>query len=622
MKTKVPSSGVKICFVNKNLKKISHDDGNDDGNIDDGIDILMIQYKNTIIMVSNILGKDLNHSDDFRWADASRKMILKTVTLRNNENDISLNASCFCQGKIRCFINDTTHNMISVHDIDTNNTSGNNELILVKGVLSENASNNNIHFIRLGEENLDLVVLLKENNKCITWYDTTSLEVVGTYTIPDTDGRDTIFDMTPVHSIHIENATTIISMALSMQTSSGFGIQILQSYIMKIEHDVDVSTSPPKKEGDSNKRFKRSSSIQLSKPHIVYNLPLSTTSLSDIRLCSLSNTKSRTSPYSIRYSLLHTNNGRIEYYEFCPQDADIVGKFRYFISEEKFDQADELLSNNSISTKENNTMHGSEVALGKFRQLLKSTTMKNHENKDSSSSVLMMMSQAKECLRRLATGAVSGGKESYLLQASQELRQWPSNASNLKIQDVQIALSAMSKTISSLIVSITPNQKSTFQQELKQIQKQINALECIQNALSSNNSTNIYLSPPFSSVKSPVDVFRICVSQGYLTVAEKVRKSLSSLSASEDITAEHIASSILNISSNLDPRQYTFWIRDAVIPELNSVNHPIMEDIRSWACRMADDFDDPANSEKFDIGSSIHLLQVCVTHHKSIRLFY
>ena len=78
------------------------------------------------------------------------------------------------------------------------------------------------------------------------------------------------------------------------------------------------------------------------------------------------------SPYSVKYTFIYDDESQI-CKEFTPQPSDLpIGKFKFLISSEMFDQANELLAktNTEQFSSAFGSMHGSEVAIHQMKASL------------------------------------------------------------------------------------------------------------------------------------------------------------------------------------------------------------------------------------------------------------
>ena len=332
----------------------------------------------------------------------------------------------------------------------------------------------------------------------------------------------------------------------------------------------------------------------------------------DVALANLGNDISNANSkdarhYSFHYKVSY-NSGIGECMTFCGDTGDVVGRFRRFLAKGNYDEADALLASvgaSSATKGEYGTIHGSEVALQRFKHIIDGGNVTSAEN----------MTEAKECLRRLSSGAVTGGDRGVkcLLSASNVLLGWPSamlsNGASEEIlaRDYRIAVSAMAATVSGAMKATPPAHLPSLRAEKSRLDSKVLAIRCVEHAALGADEDRVVVSPMLADAASPADVFRSLVLEGSWVAAEMVRRS----EFSQSITPEHMASAIVGLPATVDPRSYFSWLEKSIIPGL-SINHPLLAAIRYWACRLADAFDDDGEKGGLGLDSAITLLKVCV----------
>jgi len=343
-----------------------------------------------------------------------------------------------------------------------------------------------------------------------------------------------------------------------------------------------------------------------SATHLVYRIPVAPRNGEGIRWVDVSPLQRHANgTYAMGYKVSY-NCGIGEFMEFQGEEGGVVGSFRLSLERGLFDEADSILTSSAalgVASNEFGSIHGSEVALHRFRAVLGGGDMSSPGT----------MTDAKECLRRLSAGAVTGGDRGVrcLLDASTMLLEWPSaitqggGSRKILAREYRGALMAMSATIAGSLEAAPTAHVSTLQDEKDKIDRKITAMKCLENLYSSQESKEVAICPQMAGVASPVDVFCVLVGQGRFVAAEELRTS----HFGNVIAPEYIALSIVRTRSGTNAIACCNWLEDVVIPGL-TINHPMLAAIRSWACKVADSYDDEVNGP-IGCDNSIRLLKVC-----------
>ena len=444
----------------------------------------------------------------------------------------------------------------------------------------------------------------------ISWRDASTLELLCEHVIPSSPSRGDrriVLALEPVGGYDGEGETVAAAVAISggsSPPSSESFIQVVQAIVDDGENGVG---------GGSKAGLK-------SLPQVVFKIPIpsrsptgaSSASCSvDIAAIRHAGTMNR-HYFSFRYIVSFDGLRPRECVEFAPPNGDGAGQFRALLAWGRFDEADELLAAAMVDDKDPSRrsyafIHSSEVALWRFRHMLAGGDV-SHDR----------VPEARECLRRLAAGAVSGGEIGFrcLVDASENLLSWPTDPifscgasygtafSGPRMRDYRIALSGMSLAVASAVKAVTDHQATVLKEERVKLDARASAIQCLESVLGVGNDGEVRLTPPLSSVTSPVELFRTLVSMGAVATAERVRRS----EHGRAVTPEVMALSVVAIEPVVDPRSYCNLLQDVILPGL-TINHPLLLAVQSWACRIADAFDDNDNA-KAGIDCAILLLKV------------
>jgi hypothetical protein len=312
-------------------------------------------------------------------------------------------------------------------------------------------------------------------------------------------------------------------------------------------------------------------------------------------------------PYAFRFlNKFNESDATTSCVEFVSGDQERAGMVHYLLANNSFDEA--YTSINEMDEHSNNilvdsSIHKSLVGLWQFRHILSKGHISSKEN----------IIEAKECLRRLASSAISGGDKGIqgLVDAAKFLMSWPKNQTingrssqfaTISIQEVCMALSAMSTTITSVIENVNASKAA----ELKEIKQKFDDRQAALRGLRSVAEVDgLKLNPddPYLAIGSMTDLMKCLVSQGAFKSVERLMKS----QWSKQLSSDAMASSVRHIPIGVDPRCFLPWLCDRIIPTL-SIGDPMLESIRAWSCAAADKYDDENVLSGLD--NAIMLLQV------------
>ena len=578
-----------------------------------------------IILVSGIDGTRLNGSDPAEMAAAAGKMSIDALDLTipaeaptpNNEND---DENCIIAEEMDkddnhvvsldgCFVGDRTVRFLaldgagglSAHDYDTKSKKA---TTLVGPSSSLNASLNDgsekwkvddsVGICVDGTHSLFLVSAIRNSSAKICYFGASNLALQAEY-ILEAD-RPKLYAMAPIPSC--ENDVAAAAIAFKSTASDANGCIFVVQTVMGCVCD----------------------------PCVVFKVPIVPQLDQEIRwvdvaLADTGNSSSGNSDdvrnYSFNYKVSY-NSGIGEFMSFCGDAGDVVGRFRRFLAKGDYDEADALLASvgaSSATKGEYGTIHGSEVALKRFKHIIDGGNVTSAEN----------MAEAKECLRRLSSGAVTGGDRGVkcLLTASDSLLNWPSamlsaNAPEpILARDYRIAVSAMVATVSGAMKATPPAHLPSLRAEKRRLDSKLLAIRCVEHVASGADEGHVAVNSMLANAASPADIFRSLVLEGSWVAADMVLRS----DFAQSITPEHMAAAIVGLPATVDPRSYCSWLEKSIIPGL-SINHPLLAAIRYWACRVADAFDDDSENGEFGLDSAITLLKVRVDFLSSTKFLH
>lgn len=404
---------------------------------------------------------------------------------------------------------------------------------------------------------------------------------------------------------------------------------------------------------------------KLSSPHLLYRIPYQTQLQhkqqllrKESNVLCLDIAAVENSEYSFTYTVVVGNEESSTEHQqlkrFRPS-SPLVGAFRLLLAKEKYEEAFELISaqrhsNSNLKYDSIESMHVSEVAVWQLRSVLYNT---NNDNDEEDKTLA-----ARDCLKRLVSGTVSGGEIGLrcLLTASHIVSTWATNrATNVNQTSTQPQIIELRKALSGILSAIEKamevvptkfipvlklerqklkNQiftvnilKEVFQQHYQQHSDNNNkkthdeVIHLDSQQTTHHQSDRITLVLPLAkALSSPADLYRTLIAHGHLKVAEYVRKSTkNNVQYSFDqksISHEFMVLCVLDLPLSLDPRSYSVWLKDLLLG-LNPFNQQkLLREIRCWACHCANVFDrrnktfSTSEGEEDGLSSSIVLLKV------------
>lgn len=317
--------------------------------------------------------------------------------------------------------------------------------------------------------------------------------------------------------------------------------------------------------------------------------------------------KREKSPYAFRFLAKKSSDTENTVVDFDSGEQQETGMVHYLLTNNAFDDAHMLVlkmeehqSNNMVSS----SIHKSLVAVWQFRHVLLKGNIASKEN----------IIEAKECLRRLASSAISGGEKGVegLVDAATFIMNWPKNhaadsnfvpeSRTISIQEVCMALSAMSTCIASVVEVLNTSKVVKLQEMQQKLDERQTALRGLR-SIAEVDGLPLTFDDPYLAISSLNDLLNCLVSQGAFKSTERLMKS----HWGKNIPSDVVASSVLRIPASADPRSFLPWLCDLILPTL-SIGDPMLETIRAWSCGAADTYDEENGSSGLE--NAIMLLQV------------
>jgi hypothetical protein len=536
-----------------------------------------------LILVSNVQGERLNHSNATIVAEAARSMQIHPFSL---EGTLYTGDTRDLLAMTGCYLNESSIRLIAC--------DGNGKLV----AWDYDTQQRQAHFVQDG------IALISDDVAChidfdvglftrayktasfvlctalihepatpnLFWFDPIQLRTACRYeftvemTLPESSVK--VLSVAPVESHQSDDAIAAVVATKTTVDGTSIGkFHVVQALI-----------------GEND-----GMSILLH-PHIVYTLSAPETTIA-VSMTSLPTLCTETnSPYSFRCKVWQSGDSSCVFKEFLPdtRTSRSIGAIRSFLRRGQFDAADEIVANvgsAALINDEYADFYPSEIAL---HSLTHSLTAKNPD----------AIENARSCLRRLASGAVSGNDKGiglFLESVDVVIH----SASGFSFEQYNTGLRTLATSIQTVSQRSPPEHLSKLRSKEKSVADHIIALEFVAQA-----SPTYPLSTPFANIRSPIQLYDAFVQERKFSLAECLcHSSLHSLLTSDDMVLP-----LLQIDAEVDPREYAPLLRDVVIPNL-TISDELFYRLELWSCRVAEGLDDRADVN-LDLEAAILLLQV------------
>jgi hypothetical protein len=600
-------------------------------------------------LVSNIRGDLLNSNDDAIIAEASRSMHISVLTepsfptvtgvvLRNSSssdsNDDATRRIRFvgCNADEEDGDDGNKRNQVCITDYDmatskviqtqTNEVQLNdhdNEIVLDSSVqwVTQTA------LFQQQQQQRSFVVLTgyrdgggdgtwRTRRSCLFWLDVEDPKNITSYSLSQ---KSTFLKVES-----LPNIDKALALAVAEKDSHSIRIQIVQVHI----HDERTGQSD--------------STNSLSRPHVVYTIPVYQTTTSilsstlvSLSICSIPNPQNM---YAFRYKLQVFNKNRDEstdggenvyyYREFSSPVAKTIGKIRGLLACNEWDAAEKILPASTDPAMEElvnepfANFHPSEVALQRLQAVVTTASVLTTASTQELNETLI---RAQDCIRQLAVGATTSSKGMDLfVEAIDCVIRSPIC---LTMDKYIVGLSMVSTTIQKVKQTLEEDDvtKNKLQQKNEKVERQIAALQMLSKLMSNDASeegTNVSpLETPFYKIRSISHLFAILIRERKFDWAEQLHSACTSGVCAEELTTETIIVPILELKSDVHPESIALFLHRVVVPSL-TINHPLLSRLKAWVCRLADDLDDSTRDGCNNLEAAILLLKVrsCIYDNK------
>ena len=543
---------------------------------------------NNIIVISNIDGDNLNSPHMNRVRNGASNMTIDALCLDPPELVVKSINGVFVNDRTIRFFCANDSGRISVHDYDVILKKSNvvieslfENLGLATKENGDWAFDENVG-ISIDDKSLVGAFILLAATKAgatkIYWISVSKLSLASEYLVR---GTKSISSLKPVLSYEPDKCVAAVFASNRTPKNSTPMVHVVQSFIL-----------------DEGALFKDSESMILFsvKPALCER---TYSRAGSVELCSPSASDDR-GPYTFRFVNKFQTDEPNTCGEFVSNEQSRAGVIHYLLAKNRFDEAykyiNEEMAQYSCGEMVSTPIHKSLVALWQLRHILSKGDVSSKEN----------VLQAKDCLRRLASGALSGSEQGVesLAEAAAFLLSWPKNLpkGSISVDEICIALSSMSSTIKNVAEKMNPSKAIKLEEQKKMLDDRCTAIKALRTVVKVHGS-KICFNDPYLAVSSTVDLMNALILQGAFRSVECLLKS----EWGKKLAPDSIASAALQIPLDSDPRSFLPWLCDMVIPKL-SIGHPLLESIRSWACSAADRYDEENILSGID--SSITLLEV------------
>jgi hypothetical protein len=562
----------------------SRKDGEDDVLLIETLPSEQHESSGNLILVSNAQGERLNHSNATIVAEAARSMQIHPFSL---EGTLYTGDTRDLLAMTGCYLNDSSIRLIACDgngklvawDYDTQQRKAH---FVQDGIelISDNDVECHIDFdvglctraYKTASFVLCTALIHESAMPNLFWFDPIQLrtacrfEFTAEMTLPASSVK--VLSVAPVESHQSDDAIAVVVAIKSTIDGNSIGkFHVVQALI-----------------GENNEM------PVLLHPHIVYTLCAPETTIA-VSMSPLPTVDVETnSPYSFRCKVWQSGNSSCVFKEFLPdiRTSRSIGAIRSLLRRGQFDAADEIVANigsDALIDDEYADFYPSEIALHSLRHSL------NAKNPDA-------IGNARSCLRRLASGAVSGNDKGvglFLESVDVVVR----SASGFSLEQYNEGLRTLATSIQTVSQRSPTEHLSKLRSKEKSVAEHIVALEFLAKA-----SPMYPLSTPFANIRSPIQLYDAFVRERKFSLAECLcHSNLQSLLAVEDMVLP-----MLQIDAQVDPREYASLLRDVVIPNL-TIGDELFSGLELWSCRVAEGLDDRAE-ENLDLEAAILLLQV------------
>jgi hypothetical protein len=529
-----------------------------------------------IILVSHIDGTRLNSDDKGVVEDAAKSMVIHA--LHEIADVRTLRGCCKDDTTVRFALVDGD-GKLAIYDYNLNDKTG---IVLRQGISTDSDQDWGIDYTaglrvqQVGDKHRFLLFsACSGNDTKICWFDLNTLTMsLSHYMISQgSSTRTRLLALEPVTSCTNDSSLAIVVASLTPAADDSnpkLDSKILQAHVR------DDGT--------------------IGQLHPVYHIPVPDTvkSMAIAPICGI--------PYAFRCLTAHDQDSR-ECHNFTTNTTttgSTIGSIRLLAMTNQFDQANILVKQTGeeeLIADPFAGFHPSEIALRQLQILLSKGRV------NDPTSVL----QSRECLKQLSVGAISGNIPGHtaLLSAAESILQWPDETSMQNPPTLGEVVMGLSGVISILAgVSSTSKVPKSMASESKvklhELEEKLHAMKYLESIL----NKDIPLNATFASVRSVKDLFACLIRVNYFLAAEQMWRS----PLQPKLTSEVMVTSVLNISSKVNPRHYASLLREIVVPSL-SINHELLPPLLAWSCRTSDDFDDARNN-KNSLDDAIFLLEV------------
>jgi hypothetical protein len=537
------------------------------------------------IIVTNIKSELLNGYDPSLVEDAACAMVIKHIKMICCDDVVGIVVCSTEDDNKLQFLSCNTEGLVSTNYY---NMGQQEALEITKGVQLFNCLdefsldvNFGFRYLRIEEQVFYTFAANCSSDNCsaVLWINPLSTEQICQYKIPSARNNDANLRVAVIEEVKPFSTSLTYALAIgcmSLSKEAGGKVIILQILI-----DRDTNGL-----------------IQLTKPHIVYSIPLEQPLVS---ICLVAN---ENQSFGFRMKVQMSNFVDCEYSEFCPHEESslVIGQIRRYIQNSEFDLADKLVSSSGIEFLVNekySRFNPSEVALARIQHSF-------------SIGAIDVLDLTKICLRQLAMGTMSNdlqGIKYYFIAVDCIFKA----QSKLELEEYLQCLDSVVTSVANVQSTVGHEHKSFVSRIQQQITSKVEALRFL-----------LYVSEPkeelvgieLNNVESCQNLFCLFIEKGRFRIAKKLLTS----AYGAKLDAADLINPFLDVDETVLPIEYLPLLKEIILSKL-AINHNLFHRLQVWCVELADAIDDAASSPS-DLAPAISLLQVSkVFFHCASNLF-
>jgi hypothetical protein len=576
-------------------------------------DIESSNCNSQLIVVTNIHGLRLNHSDSAIVSEAARSTQIVPIPMKGTLSKYDLRAITACRS--------TTADIVRIVACDADSQLVvfdfhciTQELQLIEQGISLGVDAVTMEVDRWINFELGLYAtmsgpplvlcsaLLHSKALMLFWFNSRTMQTACQFVLPNIDG-----------SSDVPSSPTGGSKVMAVESVSSWSDSDVLAYA--------VAVKPIAKNGSPS--VSSATNIHIVQvlldeilgltvvycPHLLYTIPIQEPIVS----ITLSAVQTNAAPFSFRFHIWNRPEENLcVFKEFQPNisSGKAIGQVRSLIHRKDFDRADALIASigvDALITEPFANFHPSEVAFHRLH-----LSWQDPSNNDAEEETQL-------CLRQLASGAIASGtihtKAFDLLIDAMRLLTNESSSLTLSFESFIRILEMVALTLRTVMESMpTASRFEIVITSLDAILRQIAALNVFRTISSRHREL---LVTPFFAIRSIHHLYEICTQEHQFVLAEAVYQC-----SRNDVcwsASSLVKPLLLNVrGSDVKPKDYLFVICDVIFPNL-SLSDANLAQLKLWCCQMADSLDD-TDADEANLDAAVLLLETVDKEIRQLRL--